>query len=878
METSRLPPGSPTKPSSRSFSSNFPSRPLQNRDLNAMNASFAKHKDASMLDASALDTPPPSSPTAEHSEEASGGVFRPFGRQERSSSITLPYSSSPPRDIQSSPTPAGASPVKAAARQSRPSLPAAPIALNSKASKTDPHAGLHEITQEGDSASHILYGSYTHSLMLGRCKPSGQARDSQSNSQEDQEMSTSEDSPLASKLVQHVPLPNNARHVSRRHAIIEWLPFSPSTSANQAKRPLVGGFVVRILGQNGLIVEGKRRREGHVLRLQPGNSTIDFFGVKTRFEVHPQAQKPISVIEAEAEAVHRHQDHHSKRPRSSLPSVNGSSPSKRRSDVSRTPSLSGSAKSVAQLLSGSKHAKYVRTSTLTHDSELPPSPPTSSPTRGGFQAHKRTADPMHPRSDGSDDMPFVDDGPEEPASPTLGRGGRVMQLPMLPQLTDTPATRQPETRGTLDSGARLQALSDLPSADVDSDSPLAQQKLENSVERRSSFGSLSDAESELTPSPTPSPKAQPQRLASQPSADNSKPLSPSVGRPLTLTNSQVSMPPPKLPASRSLSGPTAQGVSNGIKDAESLRNALRDRARGCVARIAPTYDLEGLLAGAIVFHRTATISASEAVRSVLAGTQGMMRGEVGTIKPSDRALDAEPLQPGTIVPGWDAEDLLVKQFGLNRSQASERWSSVARRAWTEQLEIQLQSKPMFGQIQRAGKDASGNSLEHWYYYSKEGDEDVERAANLGALAKPIRGALKTHKPIFWKKSAYPRSADEEAQAYNSVTDSTAARVYASAWKDDREWDLFTDSQISPAIVSTAPSSSMAKKIEKKEQQRMGIDEKRIWEETQPEEREKTWDRVGDMDWSSSRSSPMPSGSQNVGKRRKRVAASLPRED
>ena len=68
----------------------------------------------------------------------------------------------------------------------------------------------------------------------------------------------------------------------------------------------------------------------------------------------------------------------------------------------------------------------------------------------------------------------------------------------------------------------------------------------------------------------------------------------------------------------------ATPVSRSNQPSKSL-----DTARSLVARLAPTYDLAGLLAGAIVFHRTATISASEAVRSVLASNPSMLRGEAG---------------------------------------------------------------------------------------------------------------------------------------------------------------------------------------------------------------------------------------------------------
>ena len=176
-----------------------------------------------------------------------------------------------------------------------------------------------------------------------------------------------------------------------------------------------------------------------------------------------------------------------------------------------------------------------------------------------------------------------------------------------------------------------------------------------------------------------------------------------------------------------------------------------DTARRLVEKLAPTYDLAGLLAGAIVFHRTATISASEAVRSVLATNPSMLRGEAGAcavaFSPSKRRLLTEGRSVpahGERIHGWH--------------EASEHaWLAVARQAWYECLDRELQHAPMFGVIQRPGKDTRGNPLECWYYYDKEHDPDRERALNLGAFAKPMRNAVRSQKPIFWKKSEYVRA-------------------------------------------------------------------------------------------------------------------------
>ncbi len=209
-----------------------------------------------------------------------------------------------------------------------------------------------------------------------------------------------------------------------------------------------------------------------------------------------------------------------------------------------------------------------------------------------------------------------------------------------------------------------------------------------------------------------------------------------------LTESQAKMPPPAATVA-AVRNSARRSASNSPAPSSPLLGSsvqeLQKLARNGVSQLAPTYDLPGLLAGAIVFHRTATISASEAVRSVLTTTPGLMKGQAGehsvAFSPSKRKLPgAATLQQGCTVDGWPTQ-----------SEGGERWTSIARKAWREHLEVVLQSSPMFGVIQRAGKDASGNPLECWYYYDKENDPDKERAENLGVFAKPMRKALKGQK-------------------------------------------------------------------------------------------------------------------------------------
>ena len=186
--------------------------------------------------------------------------------------------------------------------------------------------------------------------------------------------------------------------------------------------------------------------------------------------------------------------------------------------------------------------------------------------------------------------------------------------------------------------------------------------------------------------------------------------------------------------------------------------------------LAPTYDLAGLLAGAIVFHRTATISTSEAVRSVLSSNPGMLRGEAG-VRASSAAGDGDALVHGEAIAGWETDA---------------RFQAQARRAWHEVLEQELQSAPMFGVIQRPGKDTTGKPLECWYHYDKENDPDVERAQNLGAFVKPMRNVVRSQKPIFWKKSEYSRATSGSSTNPQDDLLPYSPRNYYSSDTDDGE--------------------------------------------------------------------------------------------
>ena len=102
------------------------------------------------------------------------------------------------------------------------------------------------------------------------------------------------------------------------------------------------------------------------------------------------------------------------------------------------------------------------------------------------------------------------------------------------------------------------------------------------------------------------------------------------------------------------------------------------------------------------------------------------------------------------------------------------------------LEQELQSAPMFGVIQRPGKDTTGKPLECWYHYDKENDPDVERAQNLGAFVKPMRNVVRSQKPIFWKKSEYSRATSGSSTNPQDDLLPYSPRNYYSSDTDDGE--------------------------------------------------------------------------------------------
>ena len=425
---------------------------------------------------------------------------------------------------------------------------------------------------------------YTHTFVVGRC------RQFERTSWALRGMRTF----MGTRPLALLSLPPSAKHASRVHALIRWVPFS---SPEEGGAP-IGTFVLRVMGQNGLLIHDQRYRAGQVVRLEPGTTCLDFFGMRMHVEA------PIPMRPAPPARPH----------------TDGTSPTK------------------------------------AAPADVPSSPPRWAPAW---------------------------------AAPTPG---------------EAPTTSEAHTTGEA-----------------------------------------------LTPGDAPTTSKAPTSGEAPTTSE-----APTSGEAPTPGEAPTTDAAPASPRAASATSPL-------------------DTARRLVEKLAPTYDLAGLLAGAIVFHRTATISASEAVRSVLATNPSMLRGEAGAcavaFSPSKRRLLTEGRSVpahGERIHGWH--------------DASEHaWLPAARQAWYECLDCVLQRAPMFGVIQRPGKDTRGNPLECWYYYDKEHDPDRERALNLGAFAKPMRNAVRSQKPIFWKKSEYVRAtsngytSDDDKIPYSPRSDETRPR-------------------------------------------------------------------------------------------------------
>ncbi len=285
-------------------------RPFTPLDLNIIGNRAKAFQDAREKDGA---TPPPSSPPASsvfQSSPIAPSHVQALGFSPVKQQRPFPTSANSTRSI--------------VLEQSETSLELTSAPCNKQNTLTSQVLGLvanPERDTDADAVPHLLFGSKSVSLVIGRSKPSGQPHrlgEHGSNAADDIPASMQG---LGSKAILRVNLPNDARHVSRVHAIVEWIPFvarpaspkKPSVSSFTAKgSPIAarlasqngsksssGTFIVRIVGQNGLIVDGKRRREGQVLRLTSGKSLIDFFGVKCRFAHVPSStDRPVSPVKS----------------------------------------------------------------------------------------------------------------------------------------------------------------------------------------------------------------------------------------------------------------------------------------------------------------------------------------------------------------------------------------------------------------------------------------------------------------------------------------------------------------------------------------------------------------------------------------------------
>ncbi|KAK8846519.1 hypothetical protein IAR55_005605 [Kwoniella newhampshirensis] len=71
--------------------------------------------------------------------------------------------------------------------------------------------------------------------------------------------------------------------------------------------------------------------------------------------------------------------------------------------------------------------------------------------------------------------------------------------------------------------------------------------------------------------------------------------------------------------------------------------------------------------------------------------------------------------------------------------------------WTVWVEEQVESNPMFGKVERHGKDSSGHPLLPHYFYNPASDPDTSRAKELGGLVRPLRSVQRGGgKAIDWR--------------------------------------------------------------------------------------------------------------------------------
>lgn len=651
----------------------------------------------------------------------------------------------------------GLSPVKPHRAQDG-VLPRQNSLLHQKGTTLQSRAGLFVVEQEQevDGCSHAIVCPKSIGLLFGRAR--GLRELAEANQTED--IASDGSAAISNGIpLKRVALPNTARHVSRDHCVVYHSPFGGSS------------WAVKILGQNGLLVDGKRHRPGSILRLSPRQSIIDFFGVRCLFvgsEEQETSRPKDFVVSSDLQQDGRSPQKGRKR-----------TVSAHTEDVLRT-AVTGVA------VIGSAQKRFVGNA-VKRPIGAPLSPPTSSPA-----PLEMASSPVKRALPSSSPAPvrmasLADDEEEEEDEEGLSRS--------LSPILQRQASK---TSKADDSGVLF-----IDRAGVDSEDEASQILSTSLVQKR---------------------KLAPVSGLSSPNANRSDAK--------------------RVKFSSASSTPVPASTSKITPISASTMNAVQKHLRSLVSTLAQSYDLQGLLAGAIVFHRTATISATEAVRSVLSSTPGLLRGEVG---PEPDASGKVSELGGTVLSGWTYEDFLHLELVRSQDVDKDRVEMWQRKAWRERLEACLMEGECFGIIQRAGKDASGNPLEFWYYYDKERDPDTQRAANLGAFVKPMRAALKSHKPIFWRKSAYGNTTDDvkgvrDGNASSNLTDAQQALATESQWGS-------SGSTLSAALLTGTTQSASSTAAQKPKAATSKAPTSPVWEETQLEqEQEQTWDREGDQDF------------------------------
>lgn len=545
----------------------------------------------------------------------------------------------------------GLSPIKPASKRQ---MPLARYTVTDEEHLRD-YIGIHPVNADEElDYDYTIASHQSIALLLGRARNAAEEEAALSEASESQA--------IGSTPIRRITLPSSAKHVSRDHAVIFHSPFGSA-------------WAVKILGQNGLIINGKRKRAGVVLKLTPSQSTLDFFGVKCLF---------IGSQEGEEESAS------SIRLRMSGATEDGHSPEKRAASSTSRPSLGMEATPIPQSSTPLQQRKTVG-NPLKRPLGAPPSPPTSSPARydassspikRGHTRARRFISSSSPAAEEEDENEETSDEESEArGSPSLSRRGASAKADdsgVAFEVDSADEASQALRGGILGKPLSLRHESEMEESGEDED----------------------ESRKDVSPAPVIKRAERRVKFVSQDSPRLQSRDKTNAAAQLKVTTAPVAAAAP------------AAATSTVLPYFQRIQSHLRSQ----VALLAETYDLQGLLAQAIVFHRTATISATEAVRSVLSSTPGLLRGEVGP----DRAAPLG-LQAKTTLSGWSYDEIAQSDLACGDELDREKVELWQKKAWREKLEECLMEGECFGIISRAGKDASGNPLECWYYYDKDGD-------------------------------------------------------------------------------------------------------------------------------------------------------------